>query len=92
MNDDPTRPSTDRLPNAVYAIVAGLVLWLVLAAWGFAGPDYSDLSLTIITGFFLMVLGIPFVLWRVWRANRDPAAMPDERLPLALVQSPHDLS
>jgi hypothetical protein len=82
MNDDPMRPSTDRLPNSVYAIVAGLVLWLVLAAWGFAGPGYSDLSLAIITGFFLMVLGIPFLLWRVWRANRDPA-MSDERLPLA---------
>ena len=83
MKDGPTRPSADRLPNAVYAIVALLVLWLVLASWGFAGPDYSELSLTVITGFFLMVLGIPFVLWRIWRANRDPDEDPDERMPLA---------
>ena len=33
-----TAHSTDRLPYPLYAIVAGLVLWLVIASWGFMGP------------------------------------------------------
>jgi FtsH-binding integral membrane protein len=71
--------TTDRLPYAVYAILAGLVLWFVLAAWGFAGAGYVDLSLAVVTVFFLIVMAIPFVLWRVWRANRDPKTEPDRR-------------
>ena len=65
-------PSTDRLPPVVYAALGGLVLWLALAAWGFAGPGYADFSLAVVTGFLMMVIAIPFVLWRVWRANSDP--------------------
>ena len=83
MNADPNRPATDRLPYAVYAILAGLILWFVLAAWGFAGPGYVDLMLVVISGFFLMAMAIPFVLWRVWRANRDPDAEPDRRTTFA---------
>ena len=66
--------STDRLPLVVYAVLGGLVLWLALAAWGFAGPGYADLSLTVITGFLIIVIAIPLVLWRVWRANSSPQA------------------
>lgn len=66
--------STDTLPLSVYAALVGFVLWMVIAAWGFAGPGYADVTLTVITGFFLVVIAIPFVLWRVWRANREPKA------------------
>jgi hypothetical protein len=65
-------PSTDRLPYAVYAILAGFVAWMALAAWGFAGPGYADLSLTVVTLFLVVVVAIPVVLWRVWRANSTP--------------------
>src|SRR4051812_43531164 len=78
-----TAHSTDRLPYPLYAIVAGLVLWLVIASWGFMGSGYAEVSLTVVTGFFAVVMGIPFVLWRVWLSNRDPVAEPDKRMPFA---------
>jgi hypothetical protein len=71
-------PSTDRLPNAVYAILAGLVCWLVLASWLFAGAGYVDVVLAVVTGFFLIVMGIPLALWLVWRANPDPDVKPEK--------------
>jgi len=71
MSDDPRSQSTDRLPPAVYAALIGLVAWMALAAWGFAGPGYADLSLTVVTLFLFVAIAIPFVLWRVGRANRD---------------------
>lgn len=77
--DHPISKPTDRLPYGVYVTLAVLVLWLALAAWGFAGAGYVDLTLTVVSGFLLMVLAIPFVLWRVWRLNRDPKAEPDVR-------------
>jgi len=61
-------PSTDRLPLVVYAILACFVAWLVIAAWGFAGPGYADLSLTVVTGLLIIAVGIPYVIWRVWRS------------------------
>ena len=71
MNSDPRHArSTDRLPLLVYVALVGLVLWMVLAAWGFAGPGYADVALTVVTGFFVVVIAIPFILWRVSR--RDP--------------------
>lgn len=70
MTSDPKNgASTDRLPLAVYAAVIGFVAWMVLAAWGFAGPGYADLSLAVVTGLLIVVIAIPLVLWRVWRAN-----------------------
>ena len=65
-------PSTDRLPPIIYAILGGLVLWLVLAAWGFAGGGYADFSLAVVSGLLLIAIAIPFVLWRVGRADSDP--------------------
>ena len=70
--------STDRLPNAVYGMLAGLVFWLVLASWSFAGAGYVDVALAVVTGFFLIVMGIPLALWLVWRASPDPDAKPEK--------------
>ncbi len=72
MKSDPKRNSTDRLPLPVYAALVGLVAWMALAAWGFAGPGYADLSLAVVTLFLLIAVGLPFILWRVARANRAP--------------------
>lgn len=65
--------STDRLPPLIYLALVGLVAWLAVAAWGFAGPGYADFSLAVITFFLAIAIAIPFVLWRVARANRDSA-------------------
>jgi len=63
---------TDRLPLGVFALLAGFVLWMVIAAWvGFAGPGYTNVALTVVTGLLLVAIGIPFVLWRMVRAS-DP--------------------
>jgi hypothetical protein len=73
-SDPKNRASTDKLPLAVYAAVIGFVAWMGLAAWGFAGPGYADLSLAVVTGLLIVVIAIPLVLWRVWRANADERA------------------
>lgn len=79
MNSDPKNDaSTDKLPVAVYAAAIGFVAWMALAAWGFAGPGYADLSLAVVTGLLIVVIAIPLVLWRVWRANND--GQPDNRM------------
>ncbi len=76
MNSNPKDPagrkSTDALPFVVYAALIGFVAWMALAAWGFAGPGYADLSLAVVTGLLVVAIAIPLVLWRVWRANSDP--------------------
>jgi hypothetical protein len=74
---------TDRLPGFIYVVLAGLVFWMVLAAWSFAGAGYVDVALTVVTGFFIVLMGIPFALWLVWRANRDPDAKPEKPEPFA---------
>lgn len=62
------RPVWNHLHPFVYLVAAGLVLWFVLFAWVFfGGPGYTDLALVVVSGFFLMAMGIPFTLWLVWR-------------------------
>jgi hypothetical protein len=79
MNSDPKKSvSTDRLPLVVYAAFIGFVAWMGLAAWGFAGPGYADLSLAVVTGLLIVAIAIPLILWRVWRANTDERA--DDRM------------
>jgi hypothetical protein len=74
---DPGR-STDRLPLAVFAALAGVVLWMVIAAWvGFAGPGYANVALTVVTGLLVVAIAIPFVLWRMVRANDPDIAQPE---------------
>lgn len=75
MSSNPDNRSTDRLPVLIYAVLAGFVLWMVLAAWGFAGPGYADVTLTVVTGFILVAMAIPFILWRVARANAAAVGM-----------------
>ena len=80
MSSDPkNNTSTDRLPPLIYAALVGFVAWMALAAWGFAGPGYADVALTVVTGLLIVVIAIPFVLWRVARANQDRPE--DERSP-----------
>ena len=70
------RPVWDHLHPLVYAVVAGTVLWFVLAAWiFFGGAEYMSLLLAVVSGFFLMAVAIPFALSRVGRKqHRGPAS------------------
>ena len=80
MSTNPKNTSTGLIPRVIYVALVGLVAWMVLAAWGFAGPGYADVALTVVTGFFILVIAIPLILWRVARANRDPSEKSDPRL------------
>ena len=63
--------STNRLVSEtlhpyVYAAIVGLALLLVLSAWGFSG-NATGLALTVVSLFVLVAVGIPAILWRIWR-------------------------
>lgn len=61
-------PVSDSLHPMIYAVMAGLLLVFVFWIWAaFDGSGYTDFLLAVVSGFFLMVVTIPFVLWRVRR-------------------------
>ena len=65
------RPVFDHLHPLVYLAIAGLVLWFIASAWSFAASAYADYLLVIVTGFMLIAMAIPFVLWLTWHRNQD---------------------
>jgi hypothetical protein len=86
-------PVTDRLHPRIYAIIAGLALWFVLSAWWFfGGAGYIELALAVMTGLFIMALGIPFTLWQagVKARKRDVAPETTKEHP-AFEQTPESL-
>jgi hypothetical protein len=46
----------------VYVALVGLVLWLVLAIWGFGYDGQTDYLLAIVTGFLIIAVAIPATL------------------------------
>jgi len=46
----------------VYVALVGLVLWLVLATWGFGYDGQTDYLLAIVTGFLIIAVAIPATL------------------------------
>jgi hypothetical protein len=66
------RPVSEQVHPRVYATLAGCVLWFVLSAWAFfSDAEPMGLLLAVVSGFFLMAVLIPFMLWLTWR-RRDP--------------------
>lgn len=66
-------PATDELHPWVYRAIIGLTIWLVLSLWVlFSRGTYEGLTLSVITLFFLILVGIPVLLWLTWRRNTDP--------------------
>jgi hypothetical protein len=64
------RPVSNGLHPYVYAGMAGFVLLFVVSAWVFfGGGEYMPLLLAVVTGFFLMAAGIPFLIWLTWRGR-----------------------
>lgn len=72
----PTRPNpstSDELHPLVYRSMVGLTIWLVVSAWAlFSRGTYEGLTLSVITLFFLVLVGIPLILWLTWRHNTEP--------------------
>jgi hypothetical protein len=66
------RPN-DELHPSIYRAIIGLTIWLVLSAWVlFSRGAYEGLTLSVITLFFVILIGIPVLLWLSWRRNIDP--------------------
>src|SRR5262245_28686916 len=59
-----SRPTNDELHPLVYRAMIGLTVWLVLSVWAlFSRGAYEGLTLSVITLFFLVLVGIPVILW-----------------------------
>jgi hypothetical protein len=70
----PVPPPSDRVHPAIYRIVIGLALWLLVSAWWFFdGPGYIKLVLGAISALVVMAIGIPFALSRTHARNGAPA-------------------
>jgi len=65
---------------AIYRIIAGLAVLLVLSVWGFAGGGRSGLALAVVSLFILITAVLTAVLYRIWRRNaahgEDDAPVP----------------
>ena len=67
------QPTNDELHPLVYRSIIGLTIWFVLSVWVlFSRGEYEGLTLSVITLFFLVLVGIPVLLWLTWRRNADP--------------------
>jgi energy-coupling factor transporter transmembrane protein EcfT len=66
------RPATNGLHPYVYAAIAALVFWFVLAIWvSFASDGYTDWLLMVVSAFLMIFVALPFVLSRVSRDDAD---------------------
>ncbi|HEX3885647.1 MAG TPA: hypothetical protein VHW66_23545 [Stellaceae bacterium] len=70
MHTNPDQRDMARLHPAVYKIMLGLVLWMLLAAWGFVAGGYSAIALGMVTFFLVVTMGLVAALWRISRRNR----------------------
>ncbi len=60
------RPRRQRLHPLVYKGTVALLLWMVLAAWGFLGlRGYSALALTVVTILAAIAIILPLSLWHL---------------------------
>jgi len=71
------RAISNTLHPYIYAAMAGLLVVYVLSAWIFFHGQYDDIALAVVTGFFLMAAGIPFLIALTWRRRHAEAEEPD---------------
>jgi hypothetical protein len=67
----------------IYKMMVGLVLWMLLAAWGFVSSGYTGIALGMITFFLIVSVGLIAVLWRISRRGRDTGLDKGRRRTLA---------
>jgi hypothetical protein len=66
---------TDALHSLVYSAAIGFTVWLLIAIWAFfVHQGYMELVLMVVTGFFGVAVGIPYILWHI--SQKDPRGMP----------------
>src|SRR5688572_16444923 len=67
------RCDCDVMHPLVFKAIAGLLVWVVIAAWAFVGGGYSFLALGVVTVFALGLILIPLSMWHIWHTHDDPA-------------------
>ena len=71
----------DELHPLVYRTMVALTVWLVLSVWVFFDRGaYVGLTLAMITVFFIIIVGIPTLIWITWRRNALARREDDESL------------
>jgi hypothetical protein len=73
-------PVNNELHPLVYRSLVGLAAWLVLSIWFlFDRGAYVELIIAMITVFFVIVTGIPILIWMTWRRRAaHPEHAPEE--------------
>ena len=67
------RPVFDQLHPKIYAAAVGLVAWFALMAWVlFDRSSDISLSLAFVSLLFVVAVGLPWTLSRLWRRHRMP--------------------
>ncbi|HET7849208.1 MAG TPA: hypothetical protein VFL51_09125 [Pseudolabrys sp.] len=79
-SDTPHETSVSQgLHPLVYKGIAGLALWFVLSVWAlFDRGPYMLLSIAAITGFFIIVVAIPTLIWLTWRKSTRGSPVPGQ--------------
>ena len=64
------RARANELHPRIYTAIVGLTIWFVVSIWLlFSRGNYEGLTLSVITLFFIVLVGIPLLLWLTWRHN-----------------------
>ena len=84
MSDDKPEipPGSTGLHPVIYWIIIGLCVWLVASVCGFVGHGYTGLALTVVSLFIAVAVGIPVLLWRIWRHGAGRPQESDETAPV----------
>src|SRR6185437_10323470 len=68
---------SDGLHPLVYKVLAGLAVWFVLSVWVlFDRGPYMPLTIAAITGFFIVVVAIPTLIWLTGRKSKKSERPP----------------
>jgi len=60
--------ANDELHPAIYKSLIGLTIWLLLSIWFlFDRGAYVGLIATMITVFFVILMGVSILIWQSWR-------------------------
>ncbi len=81
------QPVHEELHPAVYKALVDFTVWLVLSIWALFSGAYFGLTAAVITLFFVVLVGIPTLLWLSWRHNAEDENHDSETFNEWLVQS-----
>ncbi len=67
-----SRLRSNEMHPVIYKAIVAVAFWMLLAVWSFfSDSGYTGLILATITAFTVIVVAIPYELWRLWRRSRN---------------------